>query len=284
MGGGPRLPDAIVIGSPKAGTSSFAKALRQHPEIFMYKSVEARFFDERFDHGVSWYKDLFREAESSQIAMEKTPGYTEGSRSALFAERMAQTIPNAKLIFIARHPVERLISHCVQTVANQRDQKLLSLPEMISKRPFILETSLYHERISDYLQFYDRSHIHLMLLDDLISNWDNTLAEALGFLGVDSQLSIELEKTNTRATRLKPREELRGILRVLRRSPTWLALRDSLPSGLRKNIKRRVHQTVAVPDGWADPNQIPNDVLDLIRADAEKFLALAGKPQDTWII
>ncbi|GGY51994.1 sulfotransferase family protein [Parvularcula lutaonensis] len=276
------LPGAIVIGSPRAGTTSFCQSLEKHPGIFMYREKEARFFDRYYDWGIDWYTSLFDGAEDGQLAMEGTPGYTQGKRAREYAERMARHLPDVKLVFIARNPIDRLTSHYVQSVGNLR----LPVPmdEMIRERDFLVETSLYHTRLQDFLAFFPREQLHVMLLEDLLADRDQVVADCLEFLGVDPSVRLDLIKTNTRETRLQDRPSTHGFLDALRTNKLWHKVRPLIPRRMKQNLKEVVRKKVNVPDAWSDPALIPAEEIARMRADADLFLDMIGKPRDFWDI
>lgn len=128
-----KLPDFLVIGSQKCGTTYLWEILRQHPEIEMaphYLRIKYKknpvwidkkeigfFWDKRiFKKGVLWYKSLFN--KNDKLQGEANPSYYAATE---FHERMYKIIPNAKLILLIRNPVNRAFSafnHMVRTKRN----------------------------------------------------------------------------------------------------------------------------------------------------------------------
>lgn len=100
------LPDFVVVGSAKAGTTSILHNLRRHPDIFM-PGREIHFFDNNWDWGVGWYRQRFVRG-AGKLCGEKSPGYMAGR---VFMERMARVIPDARIVVLLREPVARLLSH-----------------------------------------------------------------------------------------------------------------------------------------------------------------------------
>src|SRR4051794_28578727 len=107
-----RLPDFIVIGTTKGGTTSLWRYLSDHPDIFMPTRKELRFFsnNERWRQGVEWYARQFEGAGEHQLVGEASPQYTSWPRYPHVPERMASVVPNAKLIYLVRDPVARTAS------------------------------------------------------------------------------------------------------------------------------------------------------------------------------
>ncbi len=114
-----KLPDFLIIGVQKGGTTSLWYHLKEHPQIQMspnfigknsigkINTKEVHFFDnpKQWGKGISWYKSLFN--ENSQLQGEATPDYVSDFNAH---ERMYKDVPNAKLIVILRNPIDRAYS------------------------------------------------------------------------------------------------------------------------------------------------------------------------------
>ena len=100
-----RLPDFIVVGATKSGTTSLSGNLRLHPRIFM-PPREVKFFNDHFHRGLDWYRRIFAEG-ADKVCGEKTPDYMRVRR---YMQRIHKAVPDAKLIVLLREPVARLMS------------------------------------------------------------------------------------------------------------------------------------------------------------------------------
>src|SRR3954454_1582153 len=102
------LPNLIVIGAAKAGTTSLHHYLDLHPQIAMSRWKELDFFSKEFDRdGLRWYESQFADAP---VRGESSPSYTRHPENPGAAARMASVVPDAKLIYIVRDPVDRYVS------------------------------------------------------------------------------------------------------------------------------------------------------------------------------
>lgn len=101
------LPDAIVIGAQKSGTTSLYHYLRQHPRIQTGLTQETHFFDDNYQSGERWYRSQ-SPLLSVGLILDVTPGYMF---KAVCLERMRRLVPEARLIAILREPVARTYSH-----------------------------------------------------------------------------------------------------------------------------------------------------------------------------
>jgi len=102
-----RLPDFLVIGSMRCGTTSLYRYLHAHPGAFLTPK-ELEFFTDHFSEGLDWYKAQFDGASPDQLLGEATADYFARPTAV---ERIAETVPDAKLIVSMRDPVKRAWSH-----------------------------------------------------------------------------------------------------------------------------------------------------------------------------
>ncbi|MEO0532121.1 MAG: sulfotransferase, partial [Planctomycetota bacterium] len=179
-----RDPDFIVIGAMKAGTTTLYAHLQAHPQVFMADPKEPNYFskDEVYqEKGRDWYRRLFADARPDQRCGEASPSYTRAPRFVATPERMAAEVPNAKLVYIMRHPVERFYSNYVFDRSFGFNEPIRAT---LVERPYVLETSRYIDQIRRYLEHFPAERLHCLLLDDLRSDLDATLRRLAAFLGI----------------------------------------------------------------------------------------------------
>ena len=106
------LPDFVVLGTQKGGTSFFYRLLTEHPLVRGAAAKELHFFDNKFAEGVGWYRRCFSEGEHVDghrtITGEASPSYLFDPQ---VPERMARIVPDARLIALLRNPIDRAYSH-----------------------------------------------------------------------------------------------------------------------------------------------------------------------------
>lgn len=185
-----RLPDFVIVGAMKAGTTSLATWLRAHPQVFMPEQKELHFFDTFWSRGVDWYRSLFAGAPEGALLGEATPNYMVIEH---WVERMASVVPDARLIAVLRHPVDRAWSHYrhsvtrgdeVRPFTEAIDDERASDPEDWRSKG-MLARGRYLEQIQVMTRFYDRTRIHVSLFDDLKAEPASFFASVCGFLGID---------------------------------------------------------------------------------------------------
>ena len=114
------LPDAIIIGAQKCGTSSLHNYLTQHPGVIAPLRKEVHYFDDNYRRGERWYRAHFGRAGGPGINLDSSPYYLF---HPLAAQRAHQLLPDARLIVMLRDPVRRAYSH----YWHERDKRRESL-------------------------------------------------------------------------------------------------------------------------------------------------------------
>ena len=186
-----RLPDFIIVGAMKAATSSLASDLARHPSIQMAPR-ELHYFnsDGNYQKGLDYYGGFFDNVPSEMIAGEKTPSY---SNHPLAAGRMAETLPQVKLIWIFREPVSRAYSHYNFFVGRGKEWRTFSQavnrelrnPEINLIQRY-LERGIYVRQVERYLQHFSKSQMLFLLFEDYIHHKQQVLNQTFNFLQVSA--------------------------------------------------------------------------------------------------
>ena len=268
-----QLPNFVVIGAARCGTTSLYAYLREHPQIFMSPEKETDYFSlgdlppgEVPDAASKYrarsreeYERLFRGAGDARAVGEASPTYLFYSRSAA---RMQQLIPDAKLICILRDPIERAYSH----YALSRKMGVELLPDFEaavaaeneswlrdrSMRFTYVRASLYHDGLREFLVRFPRERILVLLFQDFAENPAGTMRSVYRFLGVDDRFEPDVTVRHNRS--LLPRSSLvreafsrpRRLRRLLQRNlPPRLVTRVGNlmmhpPPGLEPSVRARM--------------------------------------------
>lgn len=171
-----RDPDFLIIGTMKAGTTSLVRWLSSVEGVDLPRQKEIHFFSgQTWERGLEWYRSLF--PLTGTITGEASPGYTHPLRSEVSASRIHDIYPNIRLIFIARHPIERARSHYRHQVQRGREKR--SFYDAAHPDSDYVVTSLYSQALSPYLSRFPRSQLLMVPFDDLIdelgAGWDEVL-------------------------------------------------------------------------------------------------------------
>ncbi len=189
-----RLPDFLIIGSAKSGTTTLYQYLKDHDSLYLSSIKEPCFFarDPVYSQGLEWYSSLFEDAKPDQICGEASTDYTKYTEYPETAKRIFNTIPRVKMIYIMRHPVDRTYAHYKHMVYRHRNdpQVKSTFEKEIQEQSICLDASNYLMQIDKYLKFFPRESFLFLLMEDLIKEPSNTLNKILSFLNVESKITI----------------------------------------------------------------------------------------------
>ena len=181
-----KLPNFIVIGAMKSGTTSLFHYLQAHPQVFMSPLKEVEFFVEEnnWRRGMDWYRAQFAGASPGAVAIgEASTAYTKYPEYQGVPERIATSLPDARLIDVVRDPIERIRSHYQHRVLSGAEREPLERAVLDDER--YLNCSRYAMQIERYLPHFPREHVLLLTSERLRSSRAQTLRSVYGFLGVD---------------------------------------------------------------------------------------------------
>ena len=202
----PLLPNFLVIGAAKSGTTSLAHYLRSHPQVYM-ADFELHYFtaERRWRLGQAWYQAQFKTAKDEIAVGEKSPSYTRYPLYQGVPGRIATLLPEVRLIYLVRHPLQRIRSEYLHRAVNGRESK--PLDEAVFSNPAAyLDTSRYALQIEQYLQHFDRAQLLVVTAEDLRHIRAATLGRVQRFLGVTPnwqppELDHEYNRTSQRPVR-----------------------------------------------------------------------------------
>jgi hypothetical protein len=190
------LPDFVVIGAQKSGTSFFYNLLTKHPSVKPAAVKEIHFFDRHFARGVGWYRRCFSASKrvdgQRTVTGEATPSYLFDPQ---VPERMAQVVPEARLIALLRNPVDRAYSHYRMQVrrgtearsfeeATQEEEKTLAegRGKAVNKTTSYLARGLYAEQLERFSFFAARDRLLVVKSEDFFTRRLGVLGHVLRFL------------------------------------------------------------------------------------------------------
>ena len=187
------LPNFLVIGAAKGGTTSLYHYLRQHPDIYMspmkepnYFTEEDQLFGKRSVRSRSEYERLFDGVRDERAIGEATPRYLNaiGGVSRIHAD-----LPGVRLIATLRQPADRGYSAYLMRFTDSREY--LSADEVLQSGNYQFESGLYHAKLRRYFDTFPREQIKVILFDDLIARPQETVQSLYRFLGVDPDFPVD---------------------------------------------------------------------------------------------
>lgn len=185
------LPNFLIIGAPKAGTTWLYSRLRSHPDVFMPSVKELGFFNHKKTDSkksstfetkdLDWYKYHFRNARNESAVGEATADYLWVSSAP---RRIYELIPNVRLIVCLRHPTVRAWSdYWMVRGMNDSIPEFGRFVEQGDNR--FIQLSLYGKHLNRYLSFFEREQLLILIHEEVFSNPSQLLNQICSFLGVD---------------------------------------------------------------------------------------------------
>ncbi len=275
------LPNFIVIGAGKAGTTSLWGYLREHPQIFMSEPKELNFFttEHNWHRGLAWYESHFENAGEARAIGEVTGSYTNWPNFAGVPERMVQILPDAKLVYVVRHPVERIVSAFkYMTLRGDEDKPM---DEAIRTNPMYLSVSSYATQIDQYLKVYPADRLHIVVSENMRDNRAATIRGVLEFLEVDPDVELEILRHEFNRTDRKMREP-RALVRRAKSLPGYKGLIDSLPDSVRQLGRRVGTRDIIRPEDARLPETTRAFIEDSLRDDVRRLRRHLGEDFDCW--
>lgn len=239
-----RFPNFLVIGAMKAGSTSLYMYLRAHPRIFMPQSNELSFFalEPDRERNLDWYRKQFAQAGPETLALgEASMMYTKYPKYSGVPARIAACIPDVRLIYLIRDPIERIRSHYEHEVLIGAE--LLPFEQAVREHPIYVDTSRYAMQIERYLACFRREQLLVITSEDLRNDRRATIRSVYEFLGVDSDfvpenLDREYFKTEERVPYPPLARRIRRALKL--RFPATRRIRFSSPR-LVRSLGRAYH-------------------------------------------
>jgi hypothetical protein len=281
-----RLPDFLVIGAMKAGTTSLTADLEALPAIYVPSVKEPHFLcsDAILDPGaVRDYSRLFERAAAAQLCGEASTGYSKLPDVRGVPARARQLLGGElRLIYIVRNPVARAVSHHYHL---SRDGRIgLNADEAIQTTPALIDYGRYWMQLAAWLEHFPAERIRVVVFEEYIRDPRATLNQLARFLGVEPPGGGNefAGPRNTGETVLVPR---RGLQRLVN-SITWshwykIYVHPRLPRMVSRVAKsallRKPRQRPAPPRA-----DTVRRIVERVADDAEQLRQWMGRSDPLW--
>ncbi len=253
------LPDFIVIGAMKCGTSSLAAQLGAQAGVFMTTPKEPNYFsnDEVFEQGSQWYAELFAQTAPGQLCGEASTHYTKLPTYPQTVDRIARAFEHPpRFVYLIRDPVVRAVSHYI----HEWSTGLMGsdITQAFGTHNELVSYGCYAQQIAPYVERFGRDSIYLSSLETLKAAPQTELERICAHIGHTGpvQWENELGQQNVSAERVRPLPAHKllvdnPVATVLRRGlvpkfvRTWLrksrsmTKRPELPQALRTELQDR---------------------------------------------
>ena len=277
-----RLPDFLIIGAMKSGTTTFYWDLLANPRVFMPvdKEVHALIHEDATSPGaIEAYAAHFRPARADQICGEASTGYTKRPTYEGVAARAKQILgPDIKLLYVVREPVSRAISHHYH--AYTWGECPGDADRAMRENPVFVDYSRYAYQLEPWFDEFGPSALHIVPFEEFTENRRGTIEEASRFLGIVPEVGgVDEGVVHNRGDN---RPIHKGVLTILNRSGLYRnILRGAIPVRFRHFLYRTVFPRG--PDRPPPPSpETVAMVIDRVREDAERLRVIAGRSEPFW--
>jgi len=273
------LPNFLIIGASKCGTTSLYQYLAQHPDVFMSAIKETNWFayegqnESRYPIRTSEaYERLFDGVTGQRAIGEASPQYLKSAAAA--AERIAAALPGVRLVASLRDPADRAYSSYLHSLRDGIERR--GVEEAMQPGSRYVEQSLYHPPLSRYFERFERGRIKVILYDDLSADPAAVMRDLYAFLGVDERFAVDV--SNRHGVGTIPR--LQFLNRMLTRSTArFRRLFPSLlkGSGIAGWVQRPL---LRGPDPL--PPAVRRPLVDYFHDDIARTGELIGRDLSRW--
>ncbi|MFH1680250.1 MAG: sulfotransferase [Candidatus Eisenbacteria bacterium] len=291
-----RLPNFVLIGAPKCGTTSLYYYLRQHPQVYLPERKELHYFT--YDHlkdltagpgdartldfacsTRAEYEAHYRGADAAAAVGDISPSYfcfPEVSRA------IREELGDARIVVSVRDPIQKAFSQYMHLVRDGREdlpfhEGLLAEEERMRRGYGFLwryaSGSLYADRIASFSEVFGRDRVKILVFEDLVRSPETVLRDLFGFLGVDPESRPDLSGVYNRSGRPRSVTVARFLSKqgVLSR---WAS--RCVPRFIRSRVARRLLDLNTGTKGAIDERSAEY-LRAYFRADVERLGALIGR-------
>ncbi len=246
-------PNFFIIGAAKAATTSLSSLLASHPQAAIVRGKEPHFFSYDHLYKLGWdkYLDLFSHCTRQKAIGDASTSYSRIRYHPATVERIYKHVPDARIIYMVRHPLERMESAYVEHACTPAGQVFASINEAVRQQPMIVDSSRYWEVFDAYRQKFGEPGIKIIWFEEYTANTAAVFQEVCRFLGIDDTVVPDLERERTNS-----REEASARLAKLGRG------------------------NVTPNTTWDE--EVRRWVIDQIRDDNCRFLDYFGRPRNYW--
>ncbi|MEQ9625952.1 sulfotransferase family protein [Coleofasciculus chthonoplastes] len=304
-----QLPNFLLIGAAHAGTTALYYFCQQHPQIYMSPIKETNYFafeGEKLDcevhnpdlvkqisiSNIEKYYSLFQNVSNEKAIGEASPSYISSPGAA---QRIQECIPNAKIVAILRHPVDRAYSETIRYsggnesgLARLVETLDITKEDLFQKKIWRLPISkgLYHSQLERYFAQFNPDQIKVLLYEDLKNSPQDLMKDLFNYLGVDAEFIPDTTQTYNKSGQTK-NKLINKIILAPKSSPIVKILKLYLPGNLKNflvNLQNQLRNK-----NMASPVPLPPDIKQKIiqkyyREDILKLQDLIQRDLSSWLV
>lgn len=295
------MPNFLILGAAKTGTTSIYRYLRQHPQIYMSPAKEPRFFifegetldfngpgdkEEIAKTSLESYQQLFSKVKDEIAIGEATTMYLWSAKAA---QKIKHYIPDAKLIVFVRDPVNRAYSNYLHLVQAGREP-LSNFAEAIQQEPqrmqnkwwpfwYYKDQGFYYTQLKRYLDLFARDRLKVYLYEDLKSEPLALIQNIFRFLAVDDRFIPDLSE-KVRISRPIPKNKTLDLL-FSQPNPLKSFFKPFIPKNIRQQVTNNIKQKNLI-EPKVSP-EIRQQLINEYRDDILKLQDLIGRDLSHWL-
>jgi hypothetical protein len=271
------LPNFLIIGAAKAGTTSLYHYLRQHPDVYLSPVKEPRYYWlEGLTEGNvqvrtrEAYEKLFAGRRNERAIGEASPQYLN---SPTAPDRIAADLPDVKLIVSLRNPAERAYSSYMGRIRGATETR--PIERALCRGSHHVEASFYHPQLSRFFSRFPRNRIKVILFDDLLVDARAVVRDLFEWLEVaDFDVDVSTLHNQGGVPRSVPINT--AFLKTMR------FLRGLVPTLYEFNVTERLQRPFLRKAGPM-PMELRRQLLELYRDDVLRTGELIGKDLVHWL-
>ena len=279
------IPNAFVIGAPKCATTSLCDLLDEHPDVFVCPRKEVAYFshDRIYAKGWDWYREQFAGHAGERVVVDGSTAYSMTQRYPRCVDRLAKALPDARLVYIVRHPVEQVRSWWVQTRVNDDGDPFTDdfNADLRREPTWFVDQARYLTQVSAYERRFPPGRMEVLFFEDFARDPTTAARRCFEHFSVDPNALVAPIDAHRHLNATDSRRERSDVAIRLKHTPGYHAVKRLVPRRLR---------------GWARwrcltvrPRGKPSfDAATLrwlvgeLRDDAAGFLERFDKPDDFW--
>lgn len=276
------LPDFIIIGAMKCGTTSLYRYLKTHSQIGGPRIKETNFFikEGNTPKQIEWYKSQF--TGNYPLQGEASPNYSKAHLFQGVPRRIHQLIPDVKLLYILRDPVERIISHYTHNYGKRRESGFIEeLLKNQQKFNHYVMTSRYYWQIQQFLEYFSKQQILIISLDKLKTDRESALQKVFRFLEVDSK-NLDEEQLRKKIGTTSQKTKTGKVAQYFFNNPLITFLKKGIPADYKRRFKRKILPPLKKPSE-VDP-VLKSKLRESLKSDVEALRSFTGRPFSEWSV
>ncbi len=274
-------PNFFIIGAAKSGTTRLHHLLGHHPEVFTSSEKEPFFFSdatpspEKIEH----YIELFRTTDGARAIGESSTIYSRCKRWPGTAQRIFEFNPEARIIYMVRHPLRRIESCWMQARSDYNPTPANFCESVRSEVIDSVDATLYWKQLSEYRRYFPDRQILLLFFEEFIRDEPATLHRCFEFLDVDPSVVVDCSRQELQNS-FVGKQEAKPFLNSLRQMSMYPHLQSLIPKSLRARIRHKLLRTMTSRPTWDEATL--QWTREQLRDDIRQFLAHAGKLANFW--